>query len=433
MLKCCNHNFYASFTKVVADNSSFFRKIEFGVCPHCGVVWFKDYSRRSDESEVVKLLRGDKAKCQIKKWVIEKRERKCRASKSNQNVYYGDFEKTDKVDENGLPVYNQLRINFNGEVEKLNEVTTKVYYIKENSEEEVNKEFLLPEEERSIPLRTLIPPEEISDETKTMQDTSMAILQKRMPTGRTFQEAAIENLMYEFLYGNLKVKEMLDILTFMRDTSGQKPPEPRKSKSKSEPIPKMTPEQEALFDKMIDEVEAEIEAEEQEAERKAQQEALLKSGQIIDVEPVIENEHELDDYHERDNNPETDEEYDDYHERDNECSTTKIEFVNREREKDFEQLLKKLFDSDDGSENELKLPTVRDFEPELQKLEAIEAEPVIEPLTEPVIEPVIEPTPQPTPQPTSQQKPAGHIDQNELDMQAKRQIFYQRLNNWRAS
>lgn len=421
MLKCCNHNFYASFTKVVADNSSFFRKIEFGVCPHCGVVWFKDYSRRSDESEVVKLLRGDKAKCQIKKWVIEKRERKCRASKSNQNVYYGDFEKTDKVDENGLPVYNQLRINFNGEVEKLNEVTTKVYYIKENSEEEVNKEFLLPEEERSIPLRTLIPPEEISDETKTMQDTSMAILQKRMPTGRTFQEAAIENLMYEFWYGNLKVKEMLDILTFMRDTSGQKPPEPRKSKSKSEPIPKMTPEQEALFDKMLDEVEAEIEAEEQEAERKAQQEALLKSGQIIDVEPVIEEQPELDDYHERDN----------------ECSTTKIEFVNREREKDFEQLLKKLFDSDDDSENELKLPTVRDFEPELQKLEAIEAEPVIEPLTEPVIEPVIEPTPQPTPQPapqpTSQQKPAGHIDQNELDMQAKRQIFYQRLNNWRAS
>lgn len=47
-------------------------------------------------------------------------------TKSNQNVYYGDFRKTNRLDENGLPIYQQLRKNFNGQAEVLNDIETKV-------------------------------------------------------------------------------------------------------------------------------------------------------------------------------------------------------------------------------------------------------------------------------------------------------------------
>ena len=49
-------------------------------------------------------------------------------SKSNQNVYYGDFRKTRKKDKNGNPVYLQLRKNFNGDYEILNEIQTTIHY-----------------------------------------------------------------------------------------------------------------------------------------------------------------------------------------------------------------------------------------------------------------------------------------------------------------
>lgn len=126
MLTCCNQYFYGSYTKVVADNSYYYRKIEFGVCPNCGGLKFRDYIQYSDGRECIKDLSGEKAKNQIEKWrkTIEESNK---GSKGNQNVYYGDFQKTGRKDENGLPVYYQLRKNFNNQSEIIGEIKTVVY------------------------------------------------------------------------------------------------------------------------------------------------------------------------------------------------------------------------------------------------------------------------------------------------------------------
>ena len=43
---------------------------------------------------------------------------------TRQNLWYGDFMKTNRKDANGNPIYLQLRKNFNGQYEILNEINT---------------------------------------------------------------------------------------------------------------------------------------------------------------------------------------------------------------------------------------------------------------------------------------------------------------------
>lgn len=128
MLVCCNQFFYGHFAKIIADNSFYFRRIEFGICPHCGVSKFIDYIQDCQGNETIKEFSGEKAINRFHKW--EKMFLSPNlGSKGNQNVYYGDFQKTKRKDENGIPIYYQLRKNFNNQSEIIGEIKTHIYNI----------------------------------------------------------------------------------------------------------------------------------------------------------------------------------------------------------------------------------------------------------------------------------------------------------------
>lgn len=128
MLTCCNQYFYGYFTKIIANNSFYYRRIEFGICPHCGATKFIDYVQDCHGNEIIKELTGTKAINQFKKWEKAFTSTKL-GSKENQNVYYGDFQKTRRKDENGTPIYYQLRKNFNNQSEIIGEIKTHIYNI----------------------------------------------------------------------------------------------------------------------------------------------------------------------------------------------------------------------------------------------------------------------------------------------------------------
>ena len=125
MLGCCNSLFRESFSYVLLSTKYFYRKIEFGICPHCGCLKFKDFQIFADGTEKVAYSKGKHASQKMEYWRKRLNNTKY-GTKSNQNVYYGDFKKTSKTDENNLPVYQQLRKNFNGQSEVLGEIKTKV-------------------------------------------------------------------------------------------------------------------------------------------------------------------------------------------------------------------------------------------------------------------------------------------------------------------
>lgn len=126
MLTCCNQYFYGTYAKIVADNSFYYRRIEYGICPHCGCVIFIDYIQRFDGEEIIKQYQGERAVCKIKKWQ-QSLINNFIGTKGNQNVYYGDFKRTNRKDENGNPIYYQLRKNFNNQSEIIGEIKTVVY------------------------------------------------------------------------------------------------------------------------------------------------------------------------------------------------------------------------------------------------------------------------------------------------------------------
>lgn len=123
MLSCCNNLFSGLFRRVVKNSNSEYRRIEFGICPKCGAYCFMDYRSDNNGNEKIKILRGRKAQTKFKCWEDRFKNQK-QGNYSNQNVYYGDFKKTDETDSNGYPVYVQLRRNFNGQTEVLNKITT---------------------------------------------------------------------------------------------------------------------------------------------------------------------------------------------------------------------------------------------------------------------------------------------------------------------
>ncbi len=125
MLFCCNAHFVSSFSYVLLNTNSTYRKIEFGVCPICGCFKFKDYIQSYNGNEKVKLLSGKAANDRLNYWKKRLKNVK-QGTKSRQNTYYGDFQKTNRKDENGNPIYLQLRKNFNNQSEVIGEVKTLV-------------------------------------------------------------------------------------------------------------------------------------------------------------------------------------------------------------------------------------------------------------------------------------------------------------------
>ncbi len=127
MLMCCNRRFFGGHRFVLANKEDFYRRIEFGVCPECGVYRFLDYRLIKGMAQA-KILSGAEAESAYDK-VRRKLNNIRQGSKSNQNYFYGDFKRTEEVDSEGNPVFLQLRKNFNNQEEVIGKVKTKVYKI----------------------------------------------------------------------------------------------------------------------------------------------------------------------------------------------------------------------------------------------------------------------------------------------------------------
>ena len=125
MLICCNRHFRGGYYRVLSNKQDFYRRVEYGICPCCGVYRFFDF-RIVQGKEKRKSLSGKDAELAFEKVIRTLRAEKY-GTKANQNFHFGDFKITGKKDENGNPVYIQLRRNFNNEAEILGEVNTVVY------------------------------------------------------------------------------------------------------------------------------------------------------------------------------------------------------------------------------------------------------------------------------------------------------------------
>lgn len=128
MIECCNALQNASFKYILFSGKNYYRRLEFGICQNCGCLKFKDFTIDHEGNEKAKVYTGKHASQKLELW--RKRIRNTRyGSKTNQNVYYGDFKKTNRRDKNNLPIYQQLRKNFNGQSEVIGEVETKLISI----------------------------------------------------------------------------------------------------------------------------------------------------------------------------------------------------------------------------------------------------------------------------------------------------------------
>ena len=126
MLFCCNAHFVSSFSYVLFNTKYSYRRIEFGICPFCGVFKFRDYKQDFTGKEIIKDLTGKESQTKLNQWRKKINSYK-QGTKSKQNTYYGDFRKTNRKDKNGNPIYLQLRRNFNNEAEIIGEIKTVNY------------------------------------------------------------------------------------------------------------------------------------------------------------------------------------------------------------------------------------------------------------------------------------------------------------------
>lgn len=64
---------------------------------------------------------------------------------------------------------------------------------------------------------------QVRREKKMMKQVAEEKLQKLLPCGKTFQEAGFDELEKLVLSGKITPKDLISILEFLRDTSGQQP------------------------------------------------------------------------------------------------------------------------------------------------------------------------------------------------------------------
>lgn len=108
------------------SNRGVYKRVEFGLCQDCGTAHLHLFVINSKGKIKSKFFKGKTALKEFKRY--ENLKNNCKqGTKTNQNVYYGDFRKTRKKDKNGHPVYLQLRKNFNGDYEILNEIQTVIH------------------------------------------------------------------------------------------------------------------------------------------------------------------------------------------------------------------------------------------------------------------------------------------------------------------
>ena len=128
MLLCCGRQFYAAEKIVLPKKDKLYRCLEYGHCPHCGARVSRLVEQDKNYEIFVKDRRGIKAFSAYQKAVKQRKrfleQNGLTGSKTAENYYYGDFKKTNRLDENNQPVYIQLRKNFNNKSEELGEVVT---------------------------------------------------------------------------------------------------------------------------------------------------------------------------------------------------------------------------------------------------------------------------------------------------------------------
>ncbi len=119
---CCGE--HLKVTRLVFRNNGYYKRVDFGFCQSCGTAHTLIYTMYKDGRDKEIRFKGTTAIKKFKKY--EKLKNNIRqGSKSNQNVYYGDFRKTRQKDKSGAPVYLQLRKNFNGDYTVMNVIITK--------------------------------------------------------------------------------------------------------------------------------------------------------------------------------------------------------------------------------------------------------------------------------------------------------------------
>lgn len=118
---CCGERLKVS--RLIFNANGHYKRVDFGFCQECGTAHTLVYVMSKDGSDREKRFSGKTAIKEFKKYERLKNNTK-HGSKSNQNVFYGDFRKTRKKDEKGQPVYLQLRRNFNNQYEVLNKIQT---------------------------------------------------------------------------------------------------------------------------------------------------------------------------------------------------------------------------------------------------------------------------------------------------------------------
>ena len=119
---CCGE--HLKVTRLVFRNNGYYKRVDFGFCQGCGTAHTLIYTMYKDGRDKEIHLTGSVALKEFKKYQKIKNNIR-QGSKSNQNVYYGDFRKTRKKDKSGAPVYLQLRKNFNGDYTVMNVIITK--------------------------------------------------------------------------------------------------------------------------------------------------------------------------------------------------------------------------------------------------------------------------------------------------------------------
>ena len=123
-MNCCGETLRV--TRLIFNANGNYKRVEFGLCQECGKPQTLVYSMNKTGRDREKRFIGDTAVKEFRRYQRLKYSIK-QGSKINQNVYYGDFRKTRKRDKNGIPVYLQLKKNFNGDYIVLNEIQTVIH------------------------------------------------------------------------------------------------------------------------------------------------------------------------------------------------------------------------------------------------------------------------------------------------------------------
>ena len=122
LMYCCGE--HLNVTRLVFRNNGYYKRVDFGYCQACGTAHTLIYTMYKDGHDKEIRFKGTTAIKKFKKYEQLKNHIR-QGTKSNQNVFYGDFLKTRKRDIKGNPIYMQTRKNFNGQYEILNTIQTK--------------------------------------------------------------------------------------------------------------------------------------------------------------------------------------------------------------------------------------------------------------------------------------------------------------------